>query len=87
MGTLCALEAQGGGATTVQTNPELAALARRIFDADMTLSKRYYYQADNPLTCPVTVFGGLDDPICSAEALRAWQTQTTGPFALHPFAW
>lgn len=78
-----ALEGQGGGATNVQTDPELSALARSLFDADMTLSKSYQYQAGPPLTCPVTIFGGLDDSICNVEALRGWQTETTGPFALH----
>ena len=35
-----------------------------------------------PLECPISAFGGLQDPEVSPADLRAWSVQTSAPFAL-----
>jgi medium-chain acyl-[acyl-carrier-protein] hydrolase len=41
----------------------------------------YTYAPQKPLPCPITAFGGLQDVDVSAEALQAWQAQTTASFS------
>jgi medium-chain acyl-[acyl-carrier-protein] hydrolase len=37
------------------------------------------------LTCPISVFGGADDPAVSREDLEAWRGATTGPCRIRVF--
>jgi surfactin synthase thioesterase subunit len=36
-----------------------------------------------PLSCPITVFGGLQDNTVTYDQLTAWQSQTQENFSLH----
>lgn len=51
--------------------------------ADLSALEQYCHRWSEPMSCPVTVFGGQRDPTVSYEQLAAWQAQTTGPFQLH----
>jgi medium-chain acyl-[acyl-carrier-protein] hydrolase len=53
--------------------------------ADFTLWERYVCTTGAPLTCPITAFGGVDDPRATAEELRGWQAHTSGAFELQLF--
>ncbi len=53
--------------------------------ADFALAETYHYSPKEPLSCPITVFAGLQDTIVSHEALRAWQQHTRNTFTLHTF--
>jgi len=51
--------------------------------ADFQLIETYRYEPGVPLTCPITVFGGLDDAVVSRESLYAWRQETSGAFKLN----
>jgi surfactin synthase thioesterase subunit len=69
--------------------PELLA-ERQFLDAmlptlrsDCTLIETYLARPQTPLSCPVSVFGGLRDGEVPPEDLQAWSHHTTGPFRVH----
>jgi surfactin synthase thioesterase subunit len=61
-------------------NPELFALIAPRLRADFRLADTYRYEADEPLACPITAFGGTDDPECRDERLDGWSQHTCGGF-------
>ncbi|MGH2506509.1 MAG: thioesterase II family protein [Ktedonobacteraceae bacterium] len=67
----------------VLQNEELMQLLLPTLRADFTLCETYTYDPQEPLACPIAVFGGTeDDKITSAE-LQAWHDQTQNAFVLH----
>jgi medium-chain acyl-[acyl-carrier-protein] hydrolase len=64
----------------------LRAILLRTLRADFTLVEDYRYRAGRALPCPVTAFGGADDPGIAPEQLEAWSQETTGSFRLHLLA-
>ncbi|MFR9674845.1 thioesterase II family protein [Streptomyces sp. TR06-5] len=64
-------------------NDDLMELLIPVLRADFTAVNTY--RLGSPwlrLNCPLTVFGGLDDPEAPPHTLRAWQHRSTGPFRL-----
>lgn len=64
-------------------NDDLMEILTPVLRADFTVTGTY--RLTSPwltLSCPLTVFGGLDDPEAPPHTLRAWQHRTTGPFRL-----
>jgi medium-chain acyl-[acyl-carrier-protein] hydrolase len=61
---------------------ELMRLVLPVIRADMALCNSYVYEPGPPLECPITVFGGLEDHVCSRAGLESWQGYTKGPFTL-----
>ncbi|MGQ0719760.1 MAG: thioesterase II family protein [Pseudonocardiales bacterium] len=51
--------------------------------SDCTLVETYVCRPQAPLSCPVSVFGGLGDGEVLPEDVRAWSRHTTGPFRVH----
>ncbi|MCC5600905.1 type I polyketide synthase [Nostoc favosum] len=47
------------------------------------LHKTYTYSQDEPLDCPISVFGGLQDKLVNQNLLEAWREQTRSAFKLH----
>lgn len=64
---------------------ELMALYLPLLRADFAACETYVYTNEEPLDCPLTVFGGMDDRKVSREALSAWSVQTSGSFKLRMF--
>jgi medium-chain acyl-[acyl-carrier-protein] hydrolase len=62
---------------------DLMAIVLRTLRADFTLTEAYRYRAANPLTCPITAFGGSEDRHISREQLESWASETTNRFRLH----
>jgi medium-chain acyl-[acyl-carrier-protein] hydrolase len=62
---------------------ELKAIYAPLLRADFTLVERYQPSSLAPLACPLTVFGGIADPIATAAELAAWRTLTQSQFAIH----
>ncbi len=54
--------------------------------ADFAILETYFYADEPPLDCPITAFGGLEDPKVSQVALAAWDKQTKAEFNLQMFA-
>ncbi|MFC0861442.1 thioesterase II family protein [Sphaerimonospora cavernae] len=59
-------------------NHELLELVLPSLRADLELVDTYEYRPGPPLTCPISVFGGLDDRLVPVAVLDHWRAQTTG---------
>ena len=66
----------------VLDHPELMKLLVPLLRADFELCQTYVYQPGPPLTCPLFVFGGVDDGEVNQEELEGWRPYTTGAFSL-----
>jgi len=55
------------------------------FRSDRSLFAGYVHRSGDPLTCPVSVFGGSEDPRVDVAHLREWADLTTGPCAVQVF--
>jgi medium-chain acyl-[acyl-carrier-protein] hydrolase len=71
-----------GTARELLNDPELMQLILPIIRADMAVCDSYVYEPGPPLECPITVFGGLEDHVCSRACLESWQEHTQGTFTL-----
>jgi len=53
-----------------------------VLRAGFEMSQTYEYEEQPPLSCPITVFGGIKDTDVTRESLSAWQEQTSAGFTL-----
>jgi medium-chain acyl-[acyl-carrier-protein] hydrolase len=67
-------------------DPELMRLFMPTLRADIAVCETYEYRNGEPLDCPISVFGGRQDPGVSRSDLEAWRVQTTAQFSLRMFA-
>jgi medium-chain acyl-[acyl-carrier-protein] hydrolase len=51
--------------------------------ADVKLAQSYRYRPGEPLSVPITAFGGIEDPWISEAQLAAWEEQTDSAFDIH----
>jgi medium-chain acyl-[acyl-carrier-protein] hydrolase len=63
-------------------HPELMKLLVPLLRADFEFCQTYVYQPGPPLTCPIAVFGGVDDGEVNQEELESWRPYTTAAFSL-----
>ncbi|MGW5652748.1 thioesterase II family protein [Streptomyces humi] len=80
-----ALRALGGTPEELLANPAVMRLLLPVLRADFRLNDAYRHRPGPPLDCPVTVFGGRDDPVVGEPGLRGWAGHTRGSFDLHMF--
>lgn len=66
----------------VLENPELMKVMLSILRADFEVCQTYVHQPQPPLDCPITAFGGLQDPGVTREKLEGWREHTTATFTL-----
>jgi medium-chain acyl-[acyl-carrier-protein] hydrolase len=60
---------------------ELMRVFLPVLRADFAIFETYVYIAKHPpLACPISVFGGLQDPDVSYDELAAWRDYTCGAF-------
>ncbi len=76
----------GGIPDVVLRNRELLAHFLPTLRADLRLLESHQHRAGAPLSCPITAFGGVDDPMVDESALRAWSRLTTGAFDLQMYS-
>lgn len=69
----------------VLQDQEVLQLFMNIMRADLTMLETHEYQAEAPLDCPISAYGGVDDPSTSEMRLNAWRDQTTSTFRLQMF--
>lgn len=62
---------------------EMMALFLHTLRADLTLVETYNYVAREPLDCPISAFGGLQDKTTSRDQIAAWSEQTSNTFTQH----
>ncbi|GCE31299.1 thioesterase [Dictyobacter alpinus] len=78
--TLLALE---GTSREVLENDELRQFLLPLIRSDFTACETYTYTSEEPLACPIDVFGGQQDRRAPHAVLAAWQEQTSSQFQLH----
>lgn len=61
------------------------ALLLPALRADVKALETFRPPARDPLSCPISAFGGADDRLTPRPHLEAWRSQTTGPFRLRVF--
>lgn len=67
----------------INDNDELIELILPVLRADFELCESYVYVHERPLSCPISLFGGLQDIHATREELIEWHKQTTSSFTLH----
>lgn len=70
----------GGIPRTVFEDDELRRLMLPVLRGDLTVIETYRYEAEEPLSCPITVFSGDRDRAVPGDALEEWRHQTTAGF-------
>jgi medium-chain acyl-[acyl-carrier-protein] hydrolase len=76
------LRVLNGTPPEVLQSPELMQFISGSLRADFAIAETYSSANRPPLNCPITAFGGLEDPEVSRADLEAWRTQTTNSFDL-----
>jgi medium-chain acyl-[acyl-carrier-protein] hydrolase len=71
------LKRLNGTPREVFDDPELMEVFFKILRADFEIVDTYEYRRKERLSCPITVYGGLQDEDVSVESCRAWQEQTS----------
>lgn len=74
-----------GMAPEILDNAELMQLILPILRADLTMSETYVYHEEEPLSCQILAYGGLQDRYVNRDDLEAWREQTTADFRLRMF--
>lgn len=68
----------GGTPLAVLQNAELMRLMLPTLRADFTLYETYTHTTPSiPLTCPIAVYGGVQDTLVSREELEGWRSYTS----------
>lgn len=74
-----------GTSEAVLHNAELMRLALPTLRADLAIAETYAYATKEPLDCPISAFGGRQDPTVRQHDIASWRTQTHRPFVLRMF--
>ena len=77
-----ALRRLSGTPEAVFRNPELMELLLPVLRADFAVAETYVYGAEEPLECPISAFGGLEDDAVSRGSILAWRDQTLGDYRM-----
>ncbi len=72
-----------GTPAEILDNPEALSFLLPIVRADFQVCQTYVYRKEPRLNCPITAFGGTNDPGTDLSAIRLWQHQTTGAFSMN----
>lgn len=75
------LRVLGGTPSEVLENEELLSFYLPLLRADFALAESYRYVDDEPLDCPISVWGGTEDGH-PRRHLEAWREQTSAEFVL-----
>jgi len=74
----------GGIAYGALNNQEIRDVFMPLLKADIEMVETYQCRPEEPLDCPISVFGGLMDRITQPD-LQAWQEQTRQPVFVQMF--
>jgi medium-chain acyl-[acyl-carrier-protein] hydrolase len=76
------LQELNGTPPEVLDHAELMELMLPIIRADFEIVQTYEFTAGEPLQCPITAFGGVDDTEAQPGDLQPWKNQTRDKFEL-----
>jgi medium-chain acyl-[acyl-carrier-protein] hydrolase len=82
---VCELRKLNGMPKEILDNPELMSVLLPRLRADFKLCDTYAYSARDPLDCPITALGGIDDSDVPQSDLLAWRSMTRGRFEMQRF--
>jgi len=85
-GFLEGLRLLNGTPPEVLGNAELLDVALPALHADFTACAEYVYAPDAPLACPISAFGGEEDPEVAEEDVGEWRDQTVRAFSMRIFS-
>lgn len=74
-----------GMSKAILESHELMELLVPILRADFSVCETYAYEDEEPLDCPISAYGGLQDEHVSRTDLDAWRLQTSRAFSLRMF--
>ncbi|MBP2645992.1 MAG: Oleoyl-(acyl-carrier-protein) hydrolase [Firmicutes bacterium] len=74
-----------GTPEAVLANSELMRVLLPTLRADFALHETYVYSPAVPLSCPISAYGGMEDPEVKYKDLILWEAQTIGNFKVHMF--
>jgi medium-chain acyl-[acyl-carrier-protein] hydrolase len=80
------LQSRYGLPGSLLADSELQQIFLPVIQADFAVCETYTYRPDEPLDCPVSVFGGLEDRKVDYRKLGEWQMHTTKPLKLQLMA-
>lgn len=63
-------------------NEDLMSIMMGALRADFEVDETYNYEEGQPLNCPISAFGGIDDRDVSQAHLEAWKMNTSQRFTL-----
>jgi medium-chain acyl-[acyl-carrier-protein] hydrolase len=66
--------------SAVLAEPDILRLLLPAVRADLTAFETYLYQPGDALTCPITAFVGVDDPVAGVERSAGWRPHTSNRF-------
>jgi medium-chain acyl-[acyl-carrier-protein] hydrolase len=66
----------------VLAEPDLMDLVLPILRADLEALEQHEYSSEQPLSCPISCFGGMEDSQVDRYELEAWKEQTDASFKL-----
>lgn len=75
----------GGVPAEVLQEPDLLALFLPALRADITALETFTPGDAEPLTCPITAYGGDEDRLVTLDQLRDWRGYTSGGFRVKQF--
>lgn len=76
-GFIKSLKELNGTPDELLDEPQTREFFLPVFRADFEIVDTYEYQDGPPLSCPLSVYGGLGDHSVPLEAVRAWQIHTS----------
>lgn len=82
---LAELRSLKGTPEAVLQNAELVRLLLPGLRADFAMCETYHYTHEEPLACPISAFGGLQDGEVNRNNLAGWREQTQNSFKLRFF--
>jgi medium-chain acyl-[acyl-carrier-protein] hydrolase len=75
----------GGVPSEVLHSTDLLALLMPALRADLAALETFQPSKRVALPCPISAFGGTQDPVVPRNHLEAWRDQTEGPFRVRVF--
>jgi medium-chain acyl-[acyl-carrier-protein] hydrolase len=72
----------GGIPAAILREPELLDLFLPPLRADFAAYETYEYAWEDPLTCPISAFAGVDDPLVTPVLMAEWSRHSSAGFDL-----
>jgi surfactin synthase thioesterase subunit len=66
-------------------NPEIQKVLLPLLRSDFQITDTYQYHDENPLACPITVYGADQDNLATLNHLAPWKMQTSAAYKMRVF--